>query len=196
MKKLLGLSLLVGLLFLSGCAITHEYGPYMGKVVEKETGEPIEGAVVFMKFYSRLPTPGGPVGYYADAAETLTDEQGEFVIPSQRIWAFRPLSSWDQQPSIIIFKPVYGAFPRHPDTTISPEKATLGKPSQQIVVKLPKLHSKEERLRNLGYASLDDALKIPCEKQRVYLKLYNLENSDLGLSPIMTNVCGGNRFEN
>jgi hypothetical protein len=29
----------------AGCTITHEFGPFMGKVVDAESGEPVKGAV-------------------------------------------------------------------------------------------------------------------------------------------------------
>ena len=85
---------ILALAMLSGCAITNKYGPYMGKVVDKETNEPIEGAVVFMKFNTIGGTIAGDVSYYVDATETLTDAQGEFNIPSHRIYTFRKMQGW------------------------------------------------------------------------------------------------------
>jgi len=149
MKKLFGMSLIVGMMFLSGCAITHTYGPYIGKVVEKDTGEPIEGAVVFISFYTRLPTPGGPSGHYADATEVLTNVQGQFIIPTQRIWCLRPLQYWDPQPEVIVFKPGYGAFPGHRGTSFSP-KGNWFPARELIMVELPTLETKKERIDNLS----------------------------------------------
>jgi len=179
MKKLLGLSLLVGMLFLSGCAISHTYGPYTGKVVDKETAEPIEGAVVFMSFYTLLPTPGGQTSYYADATETLTDRQGQFVIPTQWVWAFRPLSFWEPQPQVIIFRPGYGAFPEHRDTSYEPKGwFKVGVP---LTIKLPKLKTREERRDNLG--NLWAGSGVPQEKHRRLSTLERTERVELGLKP-------------
>lgn len=193
MKKILGLSLLMGILLLSGCAISHTYGPYMGKVVVKDTGEPIEGAVVFISFYTRLPTPGGPVGYYADATEVLTNGQGQFAIPSQRVLSMKPLQYWDLQPLVTIFKPGYGAFPRYSGTTINPKNEWFPA-NEQITVQLPQLNTSEERLTSLGDAGGWDR-DAPCEKQRLILKLYNSERVFLKLEPIMTNICRENDHE-
>ena len=58
-------------------AITHRFGPYQGMVFDGETGEPIEGAVVLVSFYTELhASPGGPVSRFVDAVEVLTDSKG------------------------------------------------------------------------------------------------------------------------
>lgn len=132
----------------SGCAITHQYGPYMGKVVDKETNEPIGGAVVFMRFY----TLGlFSVSHFADAVEVLTDQNGEFRIPAQRIFVFRPVNWWESYGSTIIFKPGYGAYPGHKD--VSPRFKPGGSlpEGQHVTIKLPKLKTIEERKDNLSH---------------------------------------------
>ncbi|NTV14494.1 MAG: carboxypeptidase regulatory-like domain-containing protein [Desulfobulbaceae bacterium] len=182
MKRLLGLSLMVGLLFLSGCAITHEYGPYTGKVVEKETGAPIEGAVVFISFYTKLPTPGGPTSHYADATEVLTNGQGQFDIPAQRILSMKPLQYWDPQPEVTIFKPGYGAFPGQRDTTISPKDEWFPA-NKQITVQLPKLKTREERLDNLINIRRYSMDEVPCNKQRNIQSMYDIESISASLKP-------------
>jgi hypothetical protein len=68
----------------AGCTITHEFGPFMGKVVDAETGEPIEGAVVLIVFSIESSSLGGSVNSFADAIETLTDAQGEFKFTPKR----------------------------------------------------------------------------------------------------------------
>ena len=59
MKKAIYCLILALFMGLSACTISHEYGPYMGKVVDKETGKVIEGAVVFMTFSTSTGTAGG-----------------------------------------------------------------------------------------------------------------------------------------
>ena len=153
----------------SGCAITHKYGPYMGKVVEKETGKPIAGAVVFMKFMT--------VGIYevhkfAGAVEVLTNENGEFHIPVQRANTFQIGGAWDEDPSVIIFKPGYGAYPRHrksgplfiPNGSIPENK--------HVTVKLPKLKTKEERKKNLRNIP---NINAPSDKYKILRNFKSLE---------------------
>lgn len=162
MEKLLGLSLMAWLLLISGCAITHEYGPYMGKVVEKETGAPIEGAVVFMQFYTGVGNIGGMTSHYADAVETLTDVKGDFLIPLHRVNTFRILHGWVKEGYTIIFKPGYGAFPRHRETTLTHPNGTLPA-NERIIIELPKLKNLEERKGNLRNIP---ALSAPPEKYK------------------------------
>lgn len=98
-------------LVVEGCTITHKFGPFYGKVVDAETGEPIEGAVVAVWFSTKSPSMGGTVWKVADAVETLTDAEGEFTIPPHRIKFFKILASWDDECQVSVFKPGYGAYP-------------------------------------------------------------------------------------
>ncbi|MBU1710517.1 MAG: carboxypeptidase-like regulatory domain-containing protein [Proteobacteria bacterium] len=141
------LAVLTILTISSGCAITNSYGPYMGKVVDTETEEPIEGAVVFLRFFNDC---FGQVSSFADAVEVLTDANGEFRIPSHRIFTLRPLCGWHTDCYPIVFKPGYGAFSRHAGTSISEwgEEGCLPR-KKPVTIKLPKLTTREERKENL-----------------------------------------------
>lgn len=168
----------IALTLLSGCAITHKYGPYMGQVIDKETEGPIEGAVVFMRYY----TEGfGGTSKFEDAVEVLTDTKGEFVIPANRIGTLRPLSWWDEHPPVIIFKPGYGAFPGHLGT--EPRFGLGGSmpENQHVTIRLPKLKTKEERKRNLRNISF--TADIPYEKWRHLFEYRNSENIHVGFPP-------------
>lgn len=95
MKTLKLLLALAVLLLSSSCAIYHHYDPYYGKVIDTETKEPVEGAVVLAIYYTELYTVAGTVGKYLDARETITGRNGEFMIPSNNTFAFRPLNLFD-----------------------------------------------------------------------------------------------------
>ena len=189
MKKLLGLSLLVWLLFLSGCAISHTYGPYMGKVVDKETEEPMEGAVVFMSFYTRSGNVGGATSYYADAVEVLTDVKGDFLIPPYEAKVSRTFDKWALNPNPIVFKPGYGAYPGHHGTTLSHYKDHELPDNEFVTIKLPKLKTREERVLNLGNISFTS--DIPYEKWRILFNYRNIENIEVGLSPYSSQMING-----
>jgi len=154
-----------------GCAISHSYGPYMGKIVDKETDEPIEGAVVFMRFFR--------VGLFdthnfADAVEVVTNKDGEFLVPIQRIVGFDPLASFDPDGAVIIFKPGYGAYPGHPE--VSPRFTPGGTlpANQHVTIKLPKLKTKEERSDN-AIRNLWPGSGVPESKYRLFEKLKKSE---------------------
>lgn len=179
---------------LSGCAITHQYGPYVGKVVDKETSEPLEGAVVFLQFFTTYPTPGGSPSWYADALEVITDDKGEFAISPHAVWVFRPFNSWDITPNVIVFKPGYGAFFRHKESRISKWKRygehNDGIPDDEpFTIMLPKLKTREERILNLGNIAFES--DVPYEIWRNLFELRNIENIEIGLKPYKNPVSKG-----
>jgi hypothetical protein len=163
----------------AGCAITHSFGPYFGKVVDAETGEPLEGAVVLIDFNTKEYTlGGGPRSSFVDAVEVLTDEKGEFKIPAFRPWVFRFPHQWDPYGEMTVFKPGYGAYPRSKsvDPVFIP---TYSIPcNEHSIIKLPKLHSHEDRRLNLGEIIPGG---VPKEKMKTLIDLIHIERKELGL---------------
>lgn len=98
--------ILTCLLFASGCThLVRIDGPYKGKVVDYKTGEPIEGAVVVG--YWNLSSPFPLVAYeFYDATETVTDKDGNFVIPGKGLRVFSRLDPI----YIFIFKSGYSCL--------------------------------------------------------------------------------------
>ncbi len=84
MKKLV--ILFIGIsFFLPGCAYPFRYdGTYKGKVVDADTGQPIEGVVVLGVWETVTITPAGGTHDYYDAKETVTDKNGEFLISGKK----------------------------------------------------------------------------------------------------------------
>jgi len=182
-RKLVIFSLLFFIILpFSLTAITHKYGPYRGKVVDTETEEPIEGAVVYMVFNTQSPNPGGVTSHYAGAAETLTDANGEFEL-TYRAFVFHPFCLWEYLPLQQIFKPEYGMFPRHKSSSITPEPDPYFIPEKQFVtIRLPKLKTKEERITNLHHVDLWTS-EVPYKKRKYITELENKETIDLGFKP-------------
>lgn len=172
--------LFLALALLSGCAVSHTYGPYMGKVLDAETEEPIEGAVLFMAFNTLSGNVGGTASHFADAKEVLTDKNGEFFL-EHSITTLRPGQLWDPWPKTYIYKPGYGVFPGK-GTSIIPKPDWYGiDENKYSIVKLPKLYTKKERLDALRHVSI--SYKVPYEKQRIIYDLRNNERIYLGLEP-------------
>jgi hypothetical protein len=172
----------LALALLSGCAITNKYGPYMGKVVDKGTNEPIEGAVVFMEFSSSKPNWGGSTTNYIDAAEVLTDVKGEFHLSPPRIWTFRWNEGWERG-SVIIFKPGYGVFPGNWDATANYGRSQYMPSKEYVTVKLPKLKNREERGRNAGGVLSFNRSDVPYENYKLLFNAVNNEYISLGFEP-------------
>lgn len=168
----------------SGCAGPHEFGPYKGKIIDKETDKPIEGAVVFIQFFTEggqfIGLAGGRT-VYASSTECLTDSDGEFYIPKHKISTFRFLHRWKNEERTIIFKPGFGAFPRHPDTSIKGNSSYSIPENKYVTIVLPKLKTREERIRNLGYATFTG--NIPRTKWEKLFELRNIEAVSIGQKP-------------
>jgi hypothetical protein len=85
MKKLIYRAL-VGVFVLMVTSSCYMYvvrydGAYRGRVIDADTGDPIEGVVVLGVWNLVLTGAAGAVHEYYDARETVTDKNGEFSIP-------------------------------------------------------------------------------------------------------------------
>lgn len=166
-----------------GCTFTHKFGPYSGQVVDAETGEPIEGAVVLIGFHTKSSSVGGWVHRFADAFEVLTDTNGEFRLYPKRVTSFRAMSIWDKHCDVTIFKPGYGVYPGN--------KKAFGEPSYSpswslpegihVTFHLPKLLTIKEKIINLHL--IMEPAGIKPEKMELLRKLENQERINVGLSP-------------
>ena len=178
------LLLLAGLL--GGCAGSREYGPYSGVVIDKETNDPIPGAVIFVRFFTKTGHFAGTTSYFADAVEVLTNSQGEFTIPAQRLKSTELGHFWAEAGDVMIFKPGYGCYPGNRETEVIPPTFP---DKSYVVVKLPKLKTREEKERNLSrvdYPGFD----APYEKQEMLIKAINTERALLGFDPILSRKGG------
>jgi hypothetical protein len=181
-KKQALIFLIVIIVFSRACIDSD--GPYRGRVVELETGKPIEGAIVAAE-WSRTVIPFFMPAF--DFKETLTDKDGEFVLPKN--WGFTYLFAKIDRLTVVVFKPSYLGYPpfgynlieikeRMPDFTgheFRDEK-------QYYIIKLGKAKTREERKRTLDEAIdhfLDEEKAV--RKLPVLLKLTNEESRSLGL---------------
>jgi len=169
----------------SGWLIYHER-LFKGKVIDVETKEPIEGAVVVAQYHSNVLGPAGSHTTLIDVQEALTDSKGEFFIPSKtRI--ISPLSVGDDT-SFLVWKPGYNRkdiwggyfFAKEPGTIENrPTHTDRGlelKPMTMGIVELVRLQTKEERLQGMPspVGDLD-------QKQVNLIKAINEEREYLGL---------------
>jgi len=172
------LLVLIAVFLVLTAAITRGFGPYKGRVMDLETGAPLEGAAVLISFHSkRIDTT-----LYAGAVETLTDKNGEFRFSRKRLFVFHILSKWRPHGYVKIFKPGYGCYPNH--IKAEPRFAVGGTLPQNYyaTIKLPKLETIEERRRNLY--GLEPGGKVPDRKMRNLLRLESQERVNIGLKPL------------
>ena len=153
--------------------------PFKGKVVDTDTKEPIDEAAVLAVYYVTEASIMGSNSYVVDGQDTVTDKNGEFKLPRKRRWFV--LQRGYPRGKLIIFKPGYGAFPRHQRSVAVEENKGWPPSGKHIVCELPKLSTKEERRRKLpGAYSFDE---IPYTQQEKFIKTINKEAIDLGISP-------------
>ena len=173
---------------------------FQGKVIDAETKEPIDGAVVVViyKKYPIISGPGGGSQSIMDIKETLTNAKGEFNFPSYTT-LIQPFSI-EGSATFIIFKPGYGSFPNgriYPPMRLSlpaledffsgkvgtqgevaweyeREKVTFG------VVELPPLKTREERLKAITYPAGD----VSSRDLPLLYKAINEERKRYGLGEV------------
>ncbi len=167
--------MLAAVLLFPGCP--YYKSAFRGKVVDAETGEPVEGAVVaavyraVMYNYCCIPAVAGPSPSEIDVRETLTGGDGMFrILPYATIM---PPISTGYYTHFVIFKPGYGRFPGfqtsppfNADSDLerffsgkfgaegtAKDERNRGEPKTVPVtfgvVKLPKLKTWEEREKSL-----------------------------------------------
>lgn len=159
------------------CTVTHRFGPYYGKVVDRDTAEPIAGAVVLVEFRTLLYTLAGFTSHFVDALETVTDQNGTFHIAAHRSWVFRFPHKWEKNCDVVIFQRGYGGFPFYPGVRDRYEPGFSIPSDQNITVRLPKLKTREERQNNM---SLMPIYGVPEEKRRNLTRLIEAEMDELG----------------
>lgn len=171
---------------------------FKGKVIDAETKEPIEGAVVVVvyKKHSLISGPGGGYSSVVKVKEALTDKSGEFYFLSYTT-LIQP-NSVEDAAEFIIYKPGYGSYPGrddvHPLNYVGPEylfskelgtKGEIRRGAEVVtitygVVELPKLKTKEERLSATPGGPTDYGSK---ELPLLY-KAINAERRSFGLGEV------------
>lgn len=155
--------------------------PFEGKVIDTATKEPIEGAVVLGVYYFTTYTiVAGSNSYVEDGQETVTDENGEFELPRTRRWFVRRRGYPDGK--LVIFKPGYGVFPRHEKSVAVGFNKGWPPPGKYVVYELPKLHTTDEREKNLP----NSYSEIPIDYKKIYIRLINLERTTLGAETLFS----------
>jgi len=174
-----------GSAFASTGHIYYSDGPWKGTIIDAETKQTIEGAVVVAIWRKEYGGPVGPYSYFLDAREVLTDAKGNFLIP--KFWKLNvlPFIRWFDGPRFEIFKPGYTAFPGldyfekyFPQSPLRVDDDTLAEMFKKgVVVELLKLKTREERLRNIPGLPVDHS----SNKLLLYDKLIQDEEQDLGI---------------
>ena len=169
---------LLHMLILTGCAPAMYDASFKGKVVDSDTREPIEGAVVLAIWTTWMMTPAGEVDKYYDCYEKRTDKNGDFFIPGK---GPRVMSNLNPM-TVNIIKAGYNGS----SGTLGNHSRYQLKQSDKIIIMLTKI-TPEQRRSKLSPTQLGPApppLEAPIEKVKEYLLELNKYRIDRGLPPI------------
>jgi len=164
-------------------------GTYQGRIVDADTGEPLEGVVVLGVWHKQGPSPGGAVTSYYDAREAVTDKNGDFSIRGQGLRVMSNLLP--MRP--IIFKAgyEYTQFFWHTLKKSQGRRMKVTWDGKIPVIPLRKLSPEEKR--NDLYIPPGPPSDAPFEKVKFYLKEVDKYRIERGWKP--RKEWGGVKYE-
>ncbi len=167
---------------------------FTGKVIDADTKEPIEGAVVVASWLEETATVAGPSTRLKDIKETLTDRNGEWAIRGPKgkiggsitaLFTFFASTYYTKPPEFIVFKPGYCPYPEGFGIAACKEKLRPYGIGNREITQLPKLTNREDRLKVVmdpRHADGNISEEEVITKQLHFIRLINEERKQLGLS--------------
>lgn len=167
---------------------------FEGQILDGETKEPIEGAVVVALYSKRtLGLGAGTLSSVIEIREALTDREGRFRIPSYAT-VIQPFS-WSSSVFFTIYKPGYASldemnledlfagraseFPLDELPWVYNQKRIFRFRAPNIV-ELPKPTTRDEQIKSLPVIPGPD---LPARKMRNLIDLSNMERARFGFNP-------------
>ena len=182
MKKIVFIVFLntLGLFLFSSSVYAIRYdGPYEGRVIDADTGEPIEGVVILGVWYKALFSPAGATHKFHDAQEAVTDMNGEFSITGLGFEVFSNVEPMN----VLIFKAGYEYIGMGPWRGLKKDLLLRKKikwEGDKAIVPLRKLTLEE---RNKQGSPSDPPAEAPFEKVRLILREIDRNNIERGVPP-------------
>ena len=177
-------TLLIMALFLltifAGCTPVRYENDYKGRIIDADTGKPIEKVVVLGVWFKAYPTPGGAAHEFYDAREAVTDKHGKFSISGMGLLILSNIESMD----VLIFKAGYEYIGMGPWRSFKIDyilKKKVRWEGDMAIIPLKKL-TMEERMK-VGDPSFSTQ-GVPKKKVRLMINEINKYRIDRGLNPI------------
>lgn len=160
-------------------------GPWKAQIVDAETGKPLEEVVVLAVWRHCGFIYMDGCGYYYDSEEVVTGADGRFVIEAR--WSlFRTIKG----PDFTIFKPGYGRWRlKGEDVWLKLDTYERNKRFDEaweqfrgdgVVIELPPLKTREERLKFYQSPGRTPPGIVPGERMRRFQEAENAERAYLG----------------
>jgi hypothetical protein len=153
---------------------------YHGKVIDEETGNPIVGAVVTVIWYNSPIIHMANPKNFQNANETITNNNGSFSLWTWPGISFNPLTVVMTPPDVIIYKAGYAplSVPTTYNRGYRSYEALANALKSGILMKLPKLTTKEEALR---FANPTVGGDVPYYRIPNLVKEVNVHRKKIGL---------------
>ncbi len=171
MLRLLLTALLCGSSGLAPARAEEKWGPFRGKIVDAETGQPIQGAVVLMIWLRLVDVLIATKTEFYDAREAVSGPDGTFEIPRLNPPFFR-FNIVTYGPKI--FAPGYA---EERWVVTPPTGEALMDPT---VIEMRRLRTREELLRK----SRSRPGEVPDDRMPEFIRAINIERMMLGMDPI------------
>lgn len=141
------------IVFLPTVCFTVFLGPYSGTVIDRQAGEPIEGASVLVYWEKRIPTPMGGYSELIEVRLVSTDKKGRYEIP--RVVANLGLLGMLESTNIIIYQPGYQAYivrAWHDSPYAKPDPSFKAKDNLVKLDRIPLSFSHREHYEKIDHA--------------------------------------------
>lgn len=170
-KTIIWLFIMAILMTCSGCVTYFGYdGPYEGRVIDKDTRQPIEGVVIHGTWDRAHPGPGGASHSYYDSKEVLTDKDGKFKIEGVGILIFSNMEEMYVYVLKAGYSQIYGTW----EGLKSYDKDVEWEGNKPII-KLRRMTLEERKERVISAPVL-----VPATKRRLFMLEENRENLEIG----------------
>ena len=174
-KICLILAAVVGITVTASCAnAVRSDGPYEGRIIDAETGRPIEGVVVLGVWYREYPSIAGAMHKYHDAKETVTNAKGEFAISGTGLQILSNI----EPVNLLIFKSGY-EYESGSWNALKKYTPRIKWEGEKAIIPLRKL-TKEERRESMTLPS-EPSLEIPPERMTLMMQEIQKERKARGL---------------
>ena len=146
------------------------WGPFRGRFVDADTGEPIRGAVAYAIWLRIVPNPLHPTQTFDDVRFAVSNDAGEFEIPARR----RPLLPFGVEGPFVEF-----VAPRYQLQSVDEQQSPY-----RVEMRSRDRVAENERRPTSMYPLYTNF--IPGERRLEVLRSINAARAAMGLAPLRT----------